>query len=176
MKIAKKQKSKKKRILIILSIVVLVIAAGGITYAILSTRMASDENTVDYNPPTEEQRKAGEEIKQESIKSEEEAEQNDEADVGEVVVDITSVNQNNGQLQLRTLVHTLDNGECTLTLSGPNNQSKQYSASTQSFASNSSCQGFDVPVSELSSGEWRAEIIFTSDQSRGVAMQNITIE
>ncbi len=94
-----------------------------------------------------------------------------------VAVTITSTNQNGSTFQIRALIAAVeDNGTCTLTLSQAGQQTVTKTAATQALASSSTCQGFDIPTSELSTGVWHATITYNSASLTGAATKDITIQ
>jgi hypothetical protein len=62
-----------------------------------------------------------------------------------------------------------------LTLS-KNGQTVTKTAAVQALASESTCQGFDIPTSELSPGTWSLTLHFENSQYQGDAQRNITIQ
>lgn len=93
-----------------------------------------------------------------------------------VEVLITAANQNSGVLQVRALISTVVNtGNCTLTLT-KSGQTVTKTADTQALSSTSTCKGFDIPVSELSSGSWQLNLIYENDSLKGTASKIVTVE
>ena len=82
-----------------------------------------------------------------------------------------------GNLVIRTTINNDGSvGNCKLTLT------KQSSGQTITKKSTiitnphtSTCQGFDIPVAELSSGVWDISILVTSAERRGVLSSSVTI-
>lgn len=94
-----------------------------------------------------------------------------------VSVTITSANQNGSTLQIRALIGAVeDTGTCTLTLSQTGHQTVTKTAGIQALASTSTCQGFDVPTSELSTGVWHATITYDSSTLTGATTKDVTIQ
>ena len=80
---------------------------------------------------------------------------------------LTTNRVSNGKLILRVNINQyLSTGICNLTLtSGSNTIIK--TANIVAVASTSTCEGFDVPVSELSSGAWQISINIQSGDKTG---------
>lgn len=187
-KLLNAKKIRKKKLLIILLAVVLLLGAGATTYvygfggSLFGWSAQSDD--IDYNEPTEEQRQAGNDAKKETIEREtsnddeegkpREDNQSNTNEDENVSVIISAANQNEQTLQIRTLIHTLAEGTCQLTLT-KGDVAVSREADTQQSASSSTCKGFDIPISELSRGTWKLHIQYKNDGASGEASQDITI-
>ncbi len=81
------------------------------------------------------------------------------------------------QLILRvTIDQQLSSGVCNLTLTSlSNNKIVTKKANVIANPSSSSCAGFDVPVSELSSGDWQVEIKISSSDKMKILKTQIKI-
>lgn len=179
MKITKKNNNKKLPLLIALASILFVLAAGASVYFIANQSNEPVDNTVieDYNrndvdlsPSTDEQQDAGSTIKNDALNK------NDEPSAEYLTVTITAANQNDASLQIRTTLDAISSdGNCTLKLSGPSGKVVEKTAKTQALASNSTCQGFDVPVTELSPGNWKVTVSATMSNKSGSASQDIVI-
>lgn len=140
------------------------------------------------NPPTEDQIKSGATIKQQSLDQATNPKGSSGSDTppspvpgnngkSVVGVTITAANQNNGTVQIRALIAAVDTGgTCTLTLSQAGHQTVTKTAGTQNLSSTSTCQGFDIPVSELSTGTWSIAIAYSSSTLTGNASGSITVK
>lgn len=82
---------------------------------------------------------------------------------------ITSANVSSSHLVIRmTIDQYLSNaGNCTLSISN-NTSTKTYFAPTFNNPSSSTCQGFDIPLSELSRGKWNLKITVDADGKTGI--------
>ncbi len=81
---------------------------------------------------------------------------------------ITYAGVSNGQLIIRVNIDQyLNSGECNLILNL--NGAAQYGAAARIIdaASTSTCEGFNVPVSELPSGKYQIQINLTADRKSG---------
>ena len=80
-----------------------------------------------------------------------------------------------GNLTLRvTIDQSLTSGTCSLKLTSAG-KTVTRSASIITNPSSSTCEGFSVPVSELSSGQWTIEITVTSGGRTGTFKDKVTI-
>lgn len=65
-------------------------------------------------------------------------------------------------------------GNCTLTLTRAS-QTLTYQANTIDNPSSASCEGFDIPVSDLSAGEWAININISAGDRSGSLAGKVTI-
>lgn len=178
------QKSNKK-IFIILG--VLIVLIGGLSYYVFALngnlfgwQFRKENSSINMDPPTEEQIKAGEQAKQETVEDDQgkpgAGDDTPTPDTsGPLDVGFSAVNQNGDVLQVRIMVQeVLSSGECTLTLTnGAKTVTK--TAAVYPTASISTCKGFDVPVSELSSGAWNLTVDVVSNDRNGKTATGIQI-
>jgi hypothetical protein len=82
-----------------------------------------------------------------------------------------------GTLSIRTTIdQKLDTGTCVLKLTRNSpNKSVTKSADIIANPSSSTCKGFDVPTSELSTGSWKIVITVTSGEKKGEITGNVSI-
>lgn len=93
----------------------------------------------------------------------------------EVKIIVSSSNQNDGVLQVRTLISSIVNdGTCTLTLT-KNGATVTKVANVQALPGSSTCKGFDIPVTELSSGIWSATISFENSTLKGSSTSSVKV-
>lgn len=81
-----------------------------------------------------------------------------------------SVNSTSGQLTIRLTIDQLVQpaGTCTLELASTTSSATvTKTAPTVDNPSSSSCQGFDIPLSELSSGKWRIKVQVKNNSKSG---------
>lgn len=89
---------------------------------------------------------------------------------------ITALNQNDGTLQIRTLIQAVwSSGSCTLTLA-KGSSIVEREAPVQALPSSSTCQGFDIPVSELSAGEWSVSIEATHEEESASVTSRVVVQ
>lgn len=180
-----KQKNTKK-LYIALAVVAVIIT--GLSYYVFTLngnlfgwKFRSDEtSSINMDPPTKEQVKAGEDTKQETVESDQgKPGTGDDTPTpdpsGALTVGFSAVNQNDGKLQVRIMIdEVLSSGECTLTLTN-GNKTVTKTAAVYPTASITTCQGFDVPVSELSNGAWNVTIAVTSGDRNGQSTTSIQV-
>lgn len=165
------------------------VIAGGLAYYVFAlngsffgwpSRPHSD-STTDLKPPTDEQIKNGQDVKKDTIDNGQSGEgktnQQTTPTTPEQTLDIsiTSSNKTDQVFQVRTLINGIINdGTCSITLK-QSSTTVTKSAKTQSLANSSTCQGFDIPLSELSKGPW-AYTITVSDTENHEGSVNGTID
>ncbi len=181
----------KKLIVVAVSAIILIVAAGTATYVYVfhgnlfgwkSTQ--STTGTIDFGPATSDQKKNGTEIKSNSNESGTSGSDQPLAPTPisrstqkSVSITITAANQNGSTLQIRALIGAVENtGTCTLVLTQAGQQPVTRTAGTQALANTSTCQGFDIPTSGLSTGVWHATITYDSPTLTGATTKDITIQ
>jgi hypothetical protein len=187
-------KSKKITILIYTAAVAAVLAVGSVAYVyafngnLFGWTKHKDTPAINLDKPTNEQKQAGSDIKKANADKEDAKGSTGNTDTpaapaapssgskGNVEVTITANAQNDGLFQLRTLISAVVNtGTCTVTFTkGQQTVTKQ--AGVQSLPSTSTCKGFDVPVSELSPGQWDVTVTYENDTLSGKATKTVTIQ
>jgi len=91
--------------------------------------------------------------------------------------EITSANQDTSRLRIRILIQTVtSDGSCTLTMQGPDGKTYSATAGVQALPSTSTCKGFDIPLSQLSSGSWTIKLTFSNTNLTASATKAITIQ
>lgn len=154
---------KQKRIIITLAIAIPLIIGAGLAVWFTSTASRSTANTpssastqdsdsVDYNPPTPEQVSAGDTTKQDTINTNQAQPQTDSSTPVPIVTSAKSVTSE--RVSLRFMIEGVHEGSCSITLTGPSGAVVSKTAPTQPLASTTTCQGFDILTSELSTGKW----------------------
>jgi hypothetical protein len=94
-----------------------------------------------------------------------------------VNADITSTNQDQTSLHIRALIQTVtSSGTCTLTMTGPNGKSYTATVPVQALPSTSTCRGFDIPLTQLSTGSWNIKVDFNNDTLTASASKDTTIQ
>lgn len=184
MKIKRTSNISKKTFYYILAASIILAAGVGLVFALNPTVPVSDsasdpQNTddVNYQPPTEEQKEAGNEAKENTI-DKDPGSNPTPPDSGSqsVGVEITSADPRNNPLQVRTLIQTVNPGTCTLTLSRDGYNTITKSATNQALSSTSTCRGFDIPINNLAKGTWKLTVDFKSSKYNGSVSQNVTIK
>lgn len=182
-----KQKSSKKVLIISVSVVALLLI--GLSYYVFAMngslfgwkfRSDTTSDSINLEPPTKEQQQAGSEIKQENIDTNKPGTGSEvpetPSDATKLSVNFTSVNQNGDTLRARAQISPLiSSGTCTLTLT-KDSASITKTASVYPTATVTTCQGFDIPTSELSPGMWTLDLDVTSEGKTGHAATSIQVE
>lgn len=185
-----KGKTRKKKIIII-AIAIILLGSGSVgAYMALHNSSDSDSSKkkdessgtkTDSNPPSQEQIDAGNQQKQQtagdaSKPSSTPSDAPATNPTGQLGVTITAANQNGSVINIRTLINEIvSSGTCTLTLQ-KGSQIVRKIASVQALANSSTCQGFDIPTSELSGGAWQLTVAVSAGGKSGSATQTITIQ
>jgi len=185
----KNKKTNLDKIIIICIIFILLISTLTVSYIYIfkgnlfgwkaskSQNTTNNQNSIDYNEATSEQKKAGNAVKSGLTDSPPEPTSIPGSDKKNVQMIITAANQNGSILQIRALISAVENtGICTLTLTSAGKPTVTKTANSQALSSTSTCQGFDIPVSELSAGTWHAIIEYNSTALTGSATQDIVVK
>lgn len=180
-------KSNKKDIkkIVLISVAIVVLAASGVfAYRHFTQKPAAstDTGSVNYDPPTQEEKSTGDAIKEQGLSGSDQAPQPttpaSPSDTHSTVgMDITALNQASGTLYIRTLIQAVtSSGKCYLTMKGPDGKAYSASVGVQAGPSSSTCAGFDIPVSSLDSGTWSVSITFENDTLRGAATKDVAVQ
>lgn len=182
----KTQKNSNKKIIVWLIIILLLIGIGVSAYVYYhQSHRGSDSqsNGVNLKPATKEQKDAGDQSKSSTVNTD--SSSNSSKSTGTQPSDPSSSNvnvqtsasaQNGATYQLRYLISSVENdATCTLTLTkGSSTVTK--TAKTQALAQSSTCQGFDIPTSELSPGTWQAVMVVSGNNINGSASSTIQVQ
>ncbi|NCO10857.1 hypothetical protein GW930_03055 [Candidatus Saccharibacteria bacterium] len=124
------------------------------------------------SPPTDEQISDGAEIKRDSLT---ESEQDETPQTTTVQITAASQSAPGETVSIRAFIQkTTNQGTCTLTMSNGNKQVLK-TAQIQALPSGSTCKGFDVAFSELSSGTWNATIEYRNGDEYAKDEQSIEV-
>lgn len=137
-----------------------------------STNSVERRSPINYGTATDDQKKAGEQTKENSVNPNDSSKPNtsgsdqaanpiqQDSGKGRVSATLTTANQKGSTLQIRFDLGTITNsGTCTLILKkGGSTVTK--TAGVQALAGSSACTGFDVATSELSPGTWQVALHF----------------
>lgn len=200
MKINKKNSHLNKKIVIISSLL-LVVLFGGVIYAL--TKPSDDQvydstkkeiNSVNYDEPTDEQKQSGSTIKDDSINTEAGKESTGGSDQppvptpqenGKSIVEVMlTAPQNNTAYATSDMINfrfsissEVSTGLCTLTLSKTGSSTLTKTAAPfQSGPTISTCKGFDVPASEMTTGTWKVGLVFENDTLFGNTTGSVIIK
>ena len=188
--VANKKRSSKKAAFIVLAAFVVIFGAltvylVGFNGSLLGFKLRADPQTnVPFNtePPTEDQKTTGESIKQQTIDEDTKVETAPEDTTDTVTIVITSPTEQSESdgftsALIRTNIQDIktNTGNCTLTLT-MGDQVIARQSEVQALPSYTTCKGFDIPMSELTTGTWLATVSFKNDQYSGSVSQSITIK
>jgi hypothetical protein len=79
-----------------------------------------------------------------------------------------------GPLVIRALLNDVKDGTCTLALS-KEGAIKSYTANVVNTGTYYSCEGFDIPVSDLGPGTWEISLTVNSGNRTGIAKQTTEV-
>lgn len=191
MKIKSSVKKDRKKIITISAIAVFALALIG-TVALAYINMNTDDsktpantNTVDYNEASDDQVTTGQDIKKNSVSSDkgtgsgsDQPVSSGETQNGKTVIGVvtSAQNVNDGVLQLRFRIDSkVSNGICTLTLSKGSATVTRTVSTFPSGGQYSTCQGFDIDISDLATGTWSLKLTVESPTIIGTASGEVTI-
>lgn len=174
MKLIKKHNTK---IYIILGFVLL--AAGILCYAFILNGSIfgwqfypNSPTSINLQPPTSTEKETGQQIKKDSVEYNQGKPTNNDSPSSTspsnaIVVGFSAINQNDTTLQVRTIIQeVLSTGSCDITFQ-KSDQIVTKTAPVYPNASISTCQGFDIPIEELSPGTWEVTVKITSSNRSG---------
>lgn len=172
-----KQKKSKKTLFVLSASVIIITAAllyiFAFNGAIFGWQFRSDTpSNVNLAPPTDEERDAGQQIKEDAVNQNPQGKPTTEENsapnaTGTLQVGFSAVNQNEGKLQIRIMIQeVLPSGSCTATFS-QDSKIVTKTAAVYPTASISTCQGFDIATSELGTGTWKVTVEVTSGSRKG---------
>ena len=174
--------SKKKNIIITLCTAVVIVAAAlGAVYWKTQNDKAHQNTSA-----TEQQKAAGEQTKSNAIDASNGKTQTNDTppapqpikgtSKSNVGVTMTASAQNGPTYQMRFQIDSpTTDGTCTLTLT-KDSSTITKTAGVQALAKISTCQGFDIPVSELSPGQWNVNLSYESSTLTGSTTSTITVQ
>lgn len=174
--------SKKKTITI--SLCAVIIAAAAMATFLYLKSQSDDQH--DETSDAKQQKAAGEQTKSNAVDaSNGKAEANDTPPAPQPIegtskstvgVTMTASAQNGSMYQMRFQIDSpTSDGTCTLKLTKGSSVVTK-TASVQALAKISTCQGFDVPVSELSPGQWSVSLTYESSTLTGSTTSTITVQ
>jgi len=171
------KKSRKNRSKIISIIVIVAIIITGTSYyywqkyiktnqSVVNNNQPIDQN-INYNPPTADQKKAGEDQKL----------NNQTPTSTTTSTTITTKNVTTNILQIRSITSGAisSSGTCNLILTR-DGVSISKTASTYAMPSSSTCQGFDINRTELPNGTWQINLDVIIDGEKSSAASEVILE
>ncbi len=182
-----KQTKVKKPLILAIAVAVLIVASAsyyvfamnGSVFGWKFHKDTAGDSSINLEPASTEEKQAGSDVKQQTADPGKPDVSSDPTgtDTGSTLpITFTAVNQNGAKVQVRVEIQALvSNGTCTLTLT-KDGVTVTKTAATQATASVSTCQGFDVPTSELSSGTWMLTLSASADGKTGQASTTTNVE
>ena len=183
MKINKTSNTSKRKIITIATIAAILLI-GATAYALFhlnSTEKVAerDESGISYSEPTDEEKTAGEQAKQDSVKASKSDTQagsdpapapvkQSDGSKSLVGVSITAAYKSGDNYRIQTLIQTVTStGTCTLTITDATGAKYTETVDVQALPSSSTCKGFTVPLNRISTGVWEIQVDFENDTLRG---------
>jgi type II secretory pathway pseudopilin PulG len=181
------QKNSRKAPIIATLVVILITAAAATAWFAYAqqnnannsqTNTDSSKNDADSSIDSEKaQEQSATNTKEEAVNNDTEKETvpNQTPENNTLIVNLSSSGRDASTYRLRYLIEqNLASGTCTLTLT---NGSKKITRQVpiQSLSSSSTCQGFDIDMSELSIGKWQADITVQSGNQTGKSSSTVTV-
>lgn len=177
----KTKKVKLNYIVILVASVVAVALSIGLYYYFTSNRTDSTEiikedstekpvGEIDYSAPTSDQQNPATDtpVKDSSPST---------PSSGNIVLNITALNQNDSTLQVRLLADgLLPQGTCSLQMSKAGEEPINSQVDTFVSANSTTCKGFDVDVSAIEKGVWNLVISMSTDGRSGNISREIEIK
>lgn len=170
-----------KRIYIFIALAVFLIAAAVAAYTYVQSNQSSQrtaENSkqsddINYEKPAPEQIETGNDKKTETIEKDTASPQ----PTSSLNISITASQQNGDVFQIRTLIdNAIANGTCQIDLT-QGSKKVTRTAPLQALASSSTCQGFDIPTSDLGVGTWNFTLsATTADGKKGESSRAIEVK
>ena len=182
-----KSNHRKKSWAVTAILVIVILAACGILWWFLIGKSqisnARKNTDVNYGKPSHEQKQAGDQIKAEARQTKTGGSDQPSAPTPipnsnqqQVGVTITAAQPSGSQYLVRTVINAVSStGTCTLTMEKPGSPTVTMSTGTQPLASTSTCKGFNVPLSSLSSGTWNLSIKFSDGNLVGGVSTQVSI-
>lgn len=185
MNIQKPHNLRFKQKMIIVFVALALLLGGGLLYAYTQhvwpfsnpsatnkTAGNDQENSINYDPPTNQEIDEGQEAKKNNPTNEQPStdktpsQQKKVVDVGISYADIYSSN-----LEIRAFTNGIieGTGTCTATVTMKNMESMRVTKSSKAFidATSTVCEPIYIPTSQLHSGTWQVVVVFSSPDHEG---------
>jgi len=173
------QKIRKKNILIISIVLSAVIACCLITYVVfgqdgnfkLPGQESSQQDNTDEKGKDEIENTTNTPNKTTPPNTDQPAQSEVDESTGKRIVPVvSSTNVDGNVVYIRGGVNTPEaTGSCYAILSGPNNARIQKDTTLLPSVNSGDCRTIEIPLSELSAGEWSVTLNFLSDSARGAS-------
>lgn len=179
------EKTSRKKLLFLLSAVIALTCAAWLIFAYQvqtwpfpapgekATPSEKQVNSVDYGVASDDQVTAGIEAKKNTTTD---TPPSDTAKSTGPTVTITTASRSGDIFYIRTLIDTVTSGgSCELVMNGPGEKTYTAASSVQNMAETSTCQGFNVPFSSLSSGTWTIRLNYTNSTQSSTATKEVSL-
>jgi hypothetical protein len=180
MKIAKK-KQNKKPLIVIIALIIIVAACIGIYYLVNRSNQSTPDS-INYNPPTQEEIDASQDAKKRNDEKNNEeknptddkptinSNENSSTPQKNASVGITYADVFDGKLEIRAFTDSVieGNGTCVATIHS-GGVTKEASSKAFVDATSSICQPIYFNISDLTPGTWSVTVTYTSPDAKGVS-------
>lgn len=136
-------------------------------------RETSETNNTALDSPSNSQQSTGSLAKEEVVNKS--TSTPGDSNDGSIPVVITAIQPGDTVLIRTTIGIIATEGTCVLNMNGPDGKTYRGSTGIQAMSSTSTCKGFNVPLSELSSGKWTITISVKSAGAYGSATAEATL-
>lgn len=189
MRIPTKKSSKKIPIIIASIAILLSTTAIGAYYLKFGPFATKSNDAINLSPATQEQKTAGSNIKQSTLNQSETGKESTGSDPApkpqpvegsdkmSVGMEISAMNQTDSTMQIRAFIQTVTStGTCVLAMK--NTQGLTYTArvDVQALSSSTTCKGFDIPLDQLTKGNWTVNLNFSNDTLIASSSKEITVK
>lgn len=178
MKKYSKNKDKKSLPVVLLLVAILVlagVASGG--YVLVARHKKDPTNTINFNPPTKQEKASGNQQKQADIERQQ-VDTTSPSQTSSAVLHIVDASQYQDQIEVRGYTGDVyeDGGTCTATFT---KDSKTVTGTSKAFkdATTTQCTPIDIPRSNFpSAGVWNLVVSYSSTNNKGTSEpQQVTI-
>lgn len=167
--------NKKTFTIILVSIIAVILISGGIAaYMAIDSQNKADTqdiNSVNYDPPTEQEISDGQNAKKDDYNNVETKNNDDKNTTDEKLVDvgISYAGIFNENFEVRAFTNgVVEAGTCTVTITKNTNVIKGSSGAFID-ASSTQCQPILIPKSQFESGTWLVEVTYSSPSTHGTS-------
>lgn len=182
-----KIKNRKSKLPIVAVLLVIVLVTGVAGFAYFSSLNKENDTPpnkgVNYEDPSSEQVKAGNDAKESTVKNNASSNSaksptgNSTPSLSEtgLKTQITTATTQNGTVYIRNNINGIyQEGSCTLALS-KDGKVVQKTAGIQPLPQSSTCKGFNIPTSELTSGKWKINLEVIIGDQKATATSEVAV-
>lgn len=133
------------------------------------------KSAVELKDPTAQQINAGKDTKSDSIKDSGDTDNSDTSSSTGIELSVSSA-INDKELRIQTRMNKVTNsGQCSVVLSKGDTTKSYPSVGVQALSDYSTCKGFEINTTGLSSGEWNITVNYSDPPINGKATTKIDI-